>query len=33
MTTAVPAVTRPSPLDAAQQAIDHTRRQLFPFRF
>src|SRR2546425_2072209 len=33
MTTAAPMVTRPSPLDAAQQAIDHTRRHLFPFRF
>src|SRR5437899_3615380 len=33
MTTAAPAVNRPSPLDAAQQAIDHTRRHLFPFRF
>src|SRR5947207_4707055 len=33
MTTAAPAVARPSPLDAAQQAIDHTRRHLFPFRF
>src|SRR2546422_8259395 len=33
MTTAAPAVTGPSPLDAAQQAIDHTRRHLFPFRF
>jgi hypothetical protein len=33
MTTAGPAATRPSPLDAAQQAIDHTRRHLFPFRF
>ena len=33
MTTAAPAVVRPSLLDAAQQAIDHTRRHLFPFRF
>jgi hypothetical protein len=33
MTTAPPAARGPSPLDAAQQAIDHTRRQLFPFRF
>jgi len=33
MTTAAPGTPRPSPFDAAQQAIDHTRRQLFPFRF
>jgi hypothetical protein len=33
MTTAPPAARGPSALDAAQQAIDHTRRQLFPFRF
>ena len=33
MTTAAPATPRPSALDAAQQAVDHTRRQLFPFRF
>jgi len=33
MTTPPPASRGPSPLDAAQQAIDHTRRQLFPFRF
>jgi len=33
MTTAPPPPRGPSPLDAAQQAIDHTRRQLFPFRF
>lgn len=33
MTTPAPAARGPSPLDAAQQAMDHTRRQLFPFRF
>ena len=33
MTSVTPAAPGPSPLDAAQQAIDHTRRQLFPFRF
>lgn len=27
------AAARISPLDAAQQALDHTRRTLFPFRF
>lgn len=33
MSTPAPPARGPSPLDAAQQAIDHTRRQLFPFRF
>ena len=33
MSTALPAAPRPSAIDAAQQAIDHTRRHLFPFRF
>jgi len=33
MTTPPPVARGPSPLDAAQQAIDHTRRHLFPFRF
>jgi hypothetical protein len=33
MTSAPPVARGPSPIDAAQQAIDHTRRQLFPFRF
>jgi hypothetical protein len=33
MTTSPPPARGPSPLDAAQQAIDHTRRHLFPFRF
>ena len=23
----------PSPIDAAREAFEHTRRQLFPFRF
>jgi len=29
----IPAPPRISPVDAAQQAVDHTRRFLFPFRF
>ena len=33
MSTSTPAAARLSPLDAAQQAFDHTRRHLFPFRF
>jgi hypothetical protein len=33
MTTTPAPIARVSPLDAAQQAFDHTRRQLFPFRF
>lgn len=30
---AVPSPPPPSPIEAAQQAFEHTRRQLFPFRF
>ena len=30
---AMTAAADVSPLDAAQQALEHTRRQLFPFRF
>ena len=33
MSTASSATARISPLDAAQQALDYTRRRLFPFRF
>jgi hypothetical protein len=33
MTTVPPAAAKPSAVDAAQQAIEHTRRHLFPFRF
>src|SRR6185436_7245994 len=33
MSTTPMPVVRLSPLDAAQQALDYTRRQLFPFRF
>jgi hypothetical protein len=33
MTSTAPPVPPPSPFAAAQQAIDHTRRHLFPFRF
>jgi hypothetical protein len=33
MSSAPATAARISPLDAAQQALGHTRRQLFPFRF
>jgi hypothetical protein len=33
VTTAAPPARGPSVIEAAQQAIEHTRRQLFPFRF
>jgi len=33
MASAAPAAAGPSAVDAAQQAIEHTRRHLFPFRF
>jgi hypothetical protein len=33
MASAPPPVTAAAPLDAAQLAVEHTRRHLFPFRF
>lgn len=33
MSTATPAASEPSPVDAAVEAYEHTRRLLFPFRF
>jgi hypothetical protein len=33
MSTTAPAAAEPSPIDAAVEAFEHTRVQLFPFRF
>jgi hypothetical protein len=33
MSTPAPRTAEPSPVEAAREAVDHTRRLLFPFRF